>query len=182
MDPKLDLSKLPSVLADLGSWTHPTPLSLPPPDRLPTNQNKENLPAPRCPTGQGKTGSLEHGFSGRAGRLLTMLSSSSPGKKSDRLYQNTPKLGLVMSACQAVLQFVDSDVTLHGSLLDTGIDCIILFWLHDCVKTIQLRIYTFGYMDPCLLKPLKSSYFRVMSGRCTPLGGQLITGASKCFF
>ncbi|CAI7994293.1 Telomere-associated protein RIF1 [Geodia barretti] len=126
VDPKLDLSKLPSVLADLGSWTHPTPLSLPPPDRLPTNQNKENLPAPRCPTGQGKTGSLEHGFSGRAGRLLTMLSSSSPGKKSDRLYQNTPKLGLVMSACQAVLQFVDSDVTLHGSLLDTdGGSCVV---------------------------------------------------------
>ena len=61
------------------------------------------------------------GFSGRAGRLLTLLGSSSPGKRSDRLYQNTPKLGLVMSGCQAVLQFVGCNDILHGSSLDTSI-------------------------------------------------------------
>ena len=114
VDPKLDLSKLPTILADVGSAT-PTKM-------IRVTQNKENVPTSDCPTGQAKSLSGQGHDSSHTGQLLALLSSlstSPSGKKSNR-YQSTPGLSLVISGCHAVLQFLGCDEKLCGSLLDTA--------------------------------------------------------------
>ena len=121
----MDLSKLSSILSDSASsgngrgMLHVGKMS-------PVPQNKENVPTSECPVGQTVKAPSGQGFetpaSFKAGRLLTLLSNlslSSSGKKSDR-YQSTPKLSLVLSGCHAVLQFLGFQEKLQGSLLDTG--------------------------------------------------------------
>lgn len=88
------------------------------------SQNKENVPASGCPTGQEKAPSGQDlPPLSKAGQLLSLFTSrasTSSSKKSDR-YQSPPKLSVVLSGCQAVLQFLGYEEKLHGSLLDTGI-------------------------------------------------------------
>ena len=129
MDPKLDLTILPSLFTELVSKTPPT-LAPAPPTVTPrlgktrVSQNKENVPASGRPTGQDKTPSGQD-FPpplSKAGQLLSLFTSrasTSSSKKSDR-YQSPPKLSVVLSGCQAVLQFLAYEERLHGSLLDTG--------------------------------------------------------------
>ena len=129
MDPKLDLSTLPSILADLctHSPTHSSTLSNGTHHfgKSLVSQNKENVPTSSRPAGQEKTppGQGLPLRSSRAGQLLSLLSSpsnSSSSKKSDR-YQGIPKLSLVLSGCHAVLQFLGCHEKLPGTLLGTGI-------------------------------------------------------------
>ena len=100
------------------------------------------MPSLGCPVGQGKGVSGQQSGAARSGRLLALLSSGSAGsgKKSDR-YQNTPRLGLVMSGCHAVLQFVGCAENVSGSLLDTG-------W---CVNNLYytVRIYRIRKLHVC---------------------------------
>ena len=148
MDPKLDLGKLPSLLADLGSLAPPTPNgpATPTPGNGPVVQDKENVPSSGCPVGQGKGVSGQQSGAARSGRLLALLSSGSPGsgKKSDR-YQNTPRLGLVMSGCHAVLQFVGCAENVSGSLLDTGWCVNNLYYtvrttLENCMCAVEIDL------------------------------------------
>ena len=137
MDPKLDMSKLSTVLADLGSRPAGAVTSAPATlsshgtaeDRV--SLGKENVPrtpqdhAPLSghPAGQEKTPSGLDGPAASAGKVLSLLASPSPSpskKKSDR-YQSTPKLALVLSGCHAVLQFLGKKEVIQGSLLETGI-------------------------------------------------------------
>ena len=130
VDPKQDLSRLPSILADLGSRG---PAHTPPtPNRAHLNvegkgqvaQNKENVPTSGRPADQQKTVSGSTlAFHGRSGQVLSLLSSSShssSGKKKSDRYQSVPKLSLVLSGCHAVLLFLGYEEKLQGSLLDTG--------------------------------------------------------------
>ena len=121
MDPKLDLSALPSILADVASRNHTPATPNGTPHLNQVTQNKENVPTSGRPTGQEKTPSGQGLGSLRAGRLLALLSTSlsSSGKKSDR-YPNTPKFSVVLSGCHALLQFLGFEGKLQGSLLDTG--------------------------------------------------------------
>ena len=128
MDPKLDLTTLPSLFTDLVSKTPPTcapapPTATPRQGKSRVSQNKENVPASGCPTGQEKTTSgQDMPPLSKAGQLLSLFTTragTSSSKKSDR-YQSPPKLSVVLSGCQAVLQFLGIEEKLHGSLLDTG--------------------------------------------------------------
>jgi hypothetical protein len=120
VDPKLDLSALPSILADVASRNHTPATPNGTPHLNQVTQNKENVPTSGRPTGQEKTPSGQGLGSLRAGRLLALLSTSlsSSGKKSDR-YPNTPKFSVVLSGCHALLQFLGFEGKLQGSLLDT---------------------------------------------------------------
>ena len=122
VDPKLDLSALPSILAEVASKNHSSSTPNGTPHLNQVSQNKENLPTSGRPTGQEKALSGQGLGSLRAGRLLTLLNSSqsSSGKKSDR-YSTTPHVSVVLSGCHALLQFLGFGGKLQGSLLDAGI-------------------------------------------------------------
>lgn len=167
MDPKLDMSKLSTVLADLGSRPAGVMTSAPitlsshstAEDRV--NLGKENVPrTPQDhtplsghPAGQEKTPSGLDGPAARAGKVLSLLASpsSSPSKKKSDRYQSTPKLPLVLSGCHAVLQFLGRKDGVQGSLLETGM-LVYSFYLyqvwveHVRVCLLYMCMYIYMYM------------------------------------
>ena len=140
MDPKLDLSQLPTFISKLttsrpysNSETSESDLSTTENKSFSSNSlDKENLSTP-TPERTHSEDATENGLvtpvteRRRSGFLLSLVSSvrtqSSSKKKSADRYQATPSLEMVLSGCQAVIQFVGGNEELPGSVIKPGWSC-----------------------------------------------------------
>ena len=161
VDPKLDTTRLPTILADLGSRPPASAAPLPPsplqhkpaPDERGSlgSLGKENVPKVSqdgathlgSSVGQDKLSETQDASGLRAGRVLSLLATPfamGNKRRADR-YQSTPKLSLVLSGCHAVLQFLGETDSIQGSLLETGEENTVLTY---CMKDSVLV-----YRPPC---------------------------------
>ena len=138
VDPKLDLSQLPTFVSNLNtSRPYSTPQTLES-DHSSTDNKSVSSPSmdkENCLTlspertqdplqdGLGTPGMERR----RCGFLLSLAlsarsqsSQSSSKKRSGDRYQTTPSLEMVLSGCQAALQFVGVKDELPGSMIKTG--------------------------------------------------------------
>ena len=165
VDPKLDTTRLSTILADLGSrpTASATPLPPSPTHHKPTPDErgllgKENVPKISqdgathlgASSGQDKVLENQDVLGLRAGRVLSLLVTplaTGNKRRADR-YQSTPKLSLVLSGCHAVLQFLGETESIQGSLLDTGEENTLLIYILHAVliyAAYSTNIYCIQY-------------------------------------